>query len=82
MVSAQLGQTVMAGRFDPVVAAACAASLALLAFAVQTPGLSQALGSQPLGPFGWAIALGAAVASATATGAVVRARAARPAETP
>jgi cation-transporting P-type ATPase I len=64
MVSAQLGQTLVAGEFDPTVAAACAASMALLAGAVQTPGISQLMGSRPLGPVGWTIALGAATASA------------------
>jgi cation-transporting ATPase I len=63
MVSAQLGQTVVAGRFDPRVGAACLASLALLAAAVQTPGVSHLLGSRPLGPAGWSIAMGAAAAS-------------------
>jgi cation-transporting ATPase I len=62
-VSAQLGQTLVAGRFDPRVGAACLASLLLLAGAVQTPGLSQLLGSRPIGPVGWAIALGTAAAS-------------------
>jgi cation-transporting ATPase I len=63
MVSAQLGQTLVAGRFDPKVAAACFASLAVLAAAVQTPGLSRLMGSRPLGPVGWSIALGTAAAS-------------------
>jgi cation-transporting ATPase I len=64
MVSAQLGQTLIAGRFDPTVSAACLASLALLGVAVQTPGLSHLMGSRPLGPAGWTIALSAAAASA------------------
>jgi cation-transporting ATPase I len=64
MVGAQLGQTMVAGRLDRVVAAACLASLALLAAAVQTPGLSQLMGSRPLGPVGWGIALSTAVAAA------------------
>jgi cation-transporting P-type ATPase I len=66
MVAAQLGQTAVAGRLDPVVGAACLASLAVLAAAVQTPGLSQLLGSRPLGPAGWGIALTAATASTAA----------------
>ena len=64
MVSAQLVQTVLASGFDPVVTAACAGSLALLAVAIQTPGLSQALGSRPLGPVGWSTALGSSVVAA------------------
>jgi cation-transporting ATPase I len=64
MVGAQLGQTLVAGRLDRVVAAACLASLALLAAAVQTPGLSQLLGSRPLGPMGWGIATGTTVVAA------------------
>ncbi|MFD0742629.1 HAD-IC family P-type ATPase [Phytohabitans flavus] len=64
MVGAQLGQTIVAGRLDKVVATACVASLLLLAAAVQIPGLSQLLGSSPLGPGGWGIALGTTVAAA------------------
>jgi cation-transporting ATPase I len=64
MVGAQLGQTMVAGRLDRVVAAACLASLAVLAAAVQIPGLSQLMGSRPVGPFGWGIALSAAAAAA------------------
>ncbi|MDQ7905843.1 HAD-IC family P-type ATPase [Phytohabitans sp. ZYX-F-186] len=64
MVGAQLGQTMVAGRLDRVVAVACLASVAVLAVAVQTPGLSQLMGSRPLGPVGWSIALATAAAAA------------------
>jgi H+-transporting ATPase len=45
-------------------------SLAALAMLVSTPGVSQMLGCTPLGPVGWAQALGCA-AAATAVSAVV-----------
>lgn len=64
LVSAQLGQTALAARGDPLVTAACLASFGLLLSAVQVPGLSHLLSCRPLGPVGWSIALGAA---ATAT---------------
>lgn len=63
MVSAQLGQTLVAGRFDPWVVGACVVSMAALATGVQTPVLSSLLGCRPLGPFGWGIALTAAAAT-------------------
>jgi cation-transporting ATPase I len=66
LVSAQLGQTLIAGRLDPMVTVACAASLAALAATIQTPGVSQLVGCQPLGPLGWSTAM---AAGAGATGA-------------
>jgi len=38
-------------------------SAALLAGIVQTPGLSQLFGCKPLGPIGWATAIGASTAA-------------------
>lgn len=66
LVSAQLAQTLLIGRRDPVVVAACLASLAVLAVAVQVPGISQLLACRPVGPVGWGIALAAAIGSTLA----------------
>ncbi|MFD7709258.1 HAD-IC family P-type ATPase [Streptomyces sp. NPDC059786] len=63
LVGAQLGQTLLVGGRSPAVAASAAGSLAALAAIVQTPGLSQFFGCTPLGPVGWATALGAAAAA-------------------
>ncbi len=69
LVGAQLGQTLLDSR-SPLVVVTAAGSMTVLAGAVMTPGLSQLLGCTPLGPVGWAQALGAA-AVATAGAAVV-----------
>ena len=58
-----LRRTFQLGRADYVHAAG---SFAALATMVQTPGVSHFFGCRPIGPVGWAIALGT---SATATGA-------------
>ncbi len=68
LVATQLGQTVATDWRSPLVVATSAGSLAALAGIVQTPGLSQLFGCTPLGPLGWATALGAAGA---ATGAAL-----------
>ncbi|MGH3326908.1 MAG: HAD-IC family P-type ATPase, partial [Streptomycetales bacterium] len=68
LVGSQLGQTLVAGGRDPVVAAAALGSAGVLAAIVQTPGVSQLFGCRPLGPLGWAQALGA---SGLATAAAV-----------
>jgi cation-transporting ATPase I len=65
LVGTQLGQTVATGGFTRPVVITSLASSALLAAIVQTPGLSQFFGCRPLGPLGWATAIGA---SAVATG--------------
>jgi cation-transporting ATPase I len=69
LVGTQLGQTLVAGGRDPLVAVAAVGSSALLAAIVQTPGLSQLFGCTPLGPVGWATGVGAAAASTV--GAVI-----------
>lgn len=56
VVGTQLGQTLLGGGRDPLVAAAAIGSLAVLVTAVQTPGLAQAFGCTPLGPVGWTVA--------------------------
>jgi cation-transporting ATPase I len=65
LVGTQLGQTVASGGFTRPVVITSLASTALLAAIVQTPGLSQFFGCRPLGPIGWATAIGA---STVATG--------------
>jgi cation-transporting P-type ATPase I len=68
LVGTQLGQTVVSGDFSRPVITTGIGSAAVLAAIVQTPGVSQFFGCRPLGPFGWATAIGA---SAMATGASV-----------
>jgi cation-transporting ATPase I len=68
LVGTQLGQTLIAGGQSPLVLGAGLGSLAALGAVVQTPGLSQFFGCVPLGPLGWATALGA---TGLATGASV-----------
>jgi cation-transporting ATPase I len=65
LVGSQLGQTLLSGKLDGGVVATSVASAAVLAAIVQTPGLSHLFGCRPLGPFGWATAIGAS-AGATA----------------
>ena len=65
LVSTQLGQTLLDSH-SPLVVATAIGSLLVMAGAVSTPGVSQLLGSTPLGPVGWAQALGAALAATTA----------------
>ncbi len=65
LVGTQLGQTIVSGGFTRPVVMTSLASTALLAAIVQTPGLSQFFGCRPLGPIGWATAIGA---STVATG--------------
>jgi H+-transporting ATPase len=69
LVSTQLGQTLLDSR-SPLVVSTAVGSLLVLAAIVSTPGVSQLLGSTPLGPVGWIQALGTA-ALATAAAAVV-----------
>jgi cation-transporting P-type ATPase I len=66
LVGTQLGQTVWSGGLSRPVLTTSLASTAVLAGIVQTPGLSHFFGCRPVGPVGWAIAVGA---SAAATGA-------------
>lgn len=66
LVGSQLGQTLTAGHFDPVVAASAIGSAVVLAGIIQTPGVSQFFGCTPLGPFAWSIALGSSVGATVA----------------
>jgi cation-transporting ATPase I len=56
LTGAQLGQTLVVGGRDPLVAATALGSSLLLAVVVQTPGISRVFGCRPIGPFGWMIA--------------------------
>ncbi|MEV7005748.1 HAD-IC family P-type ATPase [Streptosporangium sp. NPDC051022] len=62
LVSTQLFQTLVAGGRDRVVGLAALASLAVLGASVSLPGLCGFFGCRPLGPVGWGVALGSAVA--------------------
>ncbi|MCE0763239.1 HAD-IC family P-type ATPase [Pseudonocardia kujensis] len=66
LVGAQLGQTLAVRGRTPLVALAVAASFAVLAIAVQVPGISHVVGSRPLLPHQWGIALVASVAATLA----------------
>jgi cation-transporting ATPase I len=72
IVAAQLGQTLLAGRRSPLVIAASLASAAVLAAVIQTPGVSQFFGCQPIGPLGWAIGLAVATAASLIAPAMAR----------
>lgn len=67
LVGTQLGQTITSGGFTRPVLTTSLASTGLLALIVQTPVLSQLFGCRPIGPVGWATALGAS-AFATSAG--------------
>ncbi len=69
LVGSQLGQTLVSGRFSRPVLVTSITSAAVLAGIVQTPGLSHLFGCRPVGPIGWATAIGA---SAAATYGAVR----------
>jgi cation-transporting ATPase I len=62
LITTQLGQTAWAGRRSPLVLVTAAASLAVLAAVVQTPGLSRFFGCTPLDPVSWLVVLVCAAA--------------------
>jgi cation-transporting ATPase I len=66
LVGTQLGQTISSGGASRPVITTSVSSAATLAAIVQTPFISQLFGCRPIGPLGWATAVGA---SALATGA-------------
>ncbi|MBV8930132.1 MAG: cation-translocating P-type ATPase [Mycobacteriaceae bacterium] len=68
LVATQLGQTLIDSR-SPLVVGTAAGSLVVMGGLISTPGVSHLLGSTPLGPVGWAQALGSA-AAATAAAAI------------
>jgi H+-transporting ATPase len=59
LVGTQLGQTLIDSR-SPLVVGTAVGSLVALGAIISTPVVSQLLGSTPLGPVGWAQALGTA----------------------
>ncbi|MGE5783565.1 MAG: HAD-IC family P-type ATPase [Myxococcales bacterium] len=61
LVGTQLGQTITAGGYSRPVITTSLLSSALLAAIVQTPGVSQFFGCQPLSPIGWSMAFGSSV---------------------
>ncbi len=69
LVAAQLGQTLLDSH-DPLVVATAVGSLAAMGTLISIPGVSHLLGCTPLGPLGWAQALGTATV-ATAGAAIV-----------
>jgi H+-transporting ATPase len=64
LVATQLGQTLIDSH-DPLVVSTAVGSLMALGGLISTPVVSQLLGSTPLGPLGWAQALGTAGAATT-----------------
>ncbi|HWC37632.1 MAG TPA: cation-transporting P-type ATPase, partial [Acidimicrobiales bacterium] len=70
VVGTQMGQTIVAGRRSPAVIASALASAGLLVPIVQVPPVSRFFGCTPLGPVGWATAIGSA-ASATSVSIAV-----------
>jgi magnesium-transporting ATPase (P-type) len=71
LVSTELGQTVVDSR-APLVLLTAAGSFAVFAAMVTTPGVSQLLGCTPVGPIGWAQALGTAAAATAAVAVASR----------
>jgi hypothetical protein len=67
LVGTQLGQTLMSGGFSRPVVMTSALSAAALGLTVQTPGLSHFFGCRPLGPVGWATAIGASTLATAAS---------------
>ncbi|MFF3228340.1 HAD-IC family P-type ATPase [Nocardia suismassiliense] len=63
LIGTQLGQTLVSGYRSPLVWVTTAASAGVLGAVVMTPGLCTYFGCRPLGPFGWTIATGSAVAA-------------------
>lgn len=68
LVATQLGQTLIDSH-SPLVVGTAVGSLLTLGALISTPGVSQLLGSTPLGPVGWGQALSTA-AGATAIAAI------------
>ena len=66
LVGTQLGQTLFSGSLSRPVIVTGVASSAALAAIIQTPILSHAFGCRPLGPLGWATAVGASAAATSA----------------
>ena len=67
LVGTQLGQTLISGGFTRPVLTTSIASAGVLTGIVQTPGVSHFFGCRPLGPIGWATAIGASAAATSAS---------------
>jgi cation-transporting P-type ATPase I len=63
LVGTELGQTLLVGGRNPLVAAASLMSTGVLVGVVQTPGVSEFFDCTPLGPVGWSIAAGCSIAA-------------------
>jgi len=71
LVSTQLGQTLLDSR-APLVVLTAGGSLVALGTLISIPGVSQLLGCTPLGPLGWAQALGSAGVATAAVAVATR----------
>ncbi|WP_156657732.1 cation-translocating P-type ATPase [Mycobacterium kyorinense] len=71
LVSAELGQTLVDSQ-APLVLLTSAGSLAAFMLMISTPGVSQLLGCTPVGPIGWAQAMGSAAAATAALAVATR----------
>jgi cation-transporting ATPase I len=71
LVSTQLGQTLLESR-APLVVLTAGGSLAVMGTLISIPVVSQLLGCTPLGPIGWAQALGSAGVATAANAAATR----------
>jgi magnesium-transporting ATPase (P-type) len=71
LVAAQLGQTLLDSH-DPLVVLPAVGSLGVMGTLITIPGVSQLLGCTPLGPVGWAQALGTATVATVGAAVVPR----------
>jgi cation-transporting P-type ATPase I len=71
LVSTQLGQTLLDSH-APLVVLTAGGSLAVMGTLISIPGVSQLLGCTPIGPVGWAQALGSAGAATAAVAVATR----------
>lgn len=82
LVGAELGQTLLLARRDPLVLATGLGSAAVLAAVIQTPGISQFFDSTPLDPCAWTVVLGCSAAATLASAVLARRMSARRVPTP
>ncbi|MGB3332629.1 MAG: cation-translocating P-type ATPase, partial [Mycobacterium sp.] len=71
LVATQLGQTLLDSH-DPLVVATAVGSLGVMGTLITIPGISQLLGCTPIGPLGWAQALGTATVATLGAAVVPR----------
>ena len=71
LVATQLGPTRLDSR-DPLVVATAVGSLGVMGTLITIPGISQLLGCTPIGPLGWAQALGTATVATVGAAVVPR----------